>query len=119
MTNQELFDKVVAHARAQKCRSYDPDNGNCLYRGPGGTKCFIGALIPDDKYDPKMDEDRLAAGADCVREAAGYEGLSATNLACQLQGIHDSRAVEVWEEQFQEVAKDFNLTYTPPHEHVV
>lgn len=29
--------------------------GTCKYRGPNGLVCAYGVLIPDDKYDPKMD----------------------------------------------------------------
>lgn len=119
MTKQEMFDKVVAHARAQKRRSLDIESGNCLYRGHNGTKCFIGALIPDEKYDPYMDKLTMSANTAPVREAAGYEGHCMSYLATQLQGIHDNCAVEDWEEKLKSVAKDFELIYTPPHEHLV
>lgn len=34
----------------------DEDNGGCRYRTPEGHRCAIGCLIPDDKYDPKIDD---------------------------------------------------------------
>lgn len=61
-TEQEAFDKALAGIRAQGyAPSYDPDVG-CLYRGPGGTKCAFGFLIPDELYIPR------------------FEGISASDL---------------------------------------
>lgn len=36
-------------------KSVLPSISACAYRGPNGARCAIGALIPDDKYDPAMD----------------------------------------------------------------
>lgn len=56
MTNEELFKKVKTHLLTQKRRSVDPeDEYMCLYRGPGGLKCAVGALIKDEEYDPSME----------------------------------------------------------------
>lgn len=46
-TNQEIFDTCLTHLRAQGRRSIDPISGFCVYRGPDGLKCAIGALIPN------------------------------------------------------------------------
>jgi hypothetical protein len=53
MTPQEIFDTVVTHLFQQGCQS--SVEGMCLYRSESGLKCAVGALIPDDAYDPKMD----------------------------------------------------------------
>ena len=50
MTNQQVFDTCLTHLRAQGRRSTDPISGFCMYRGPDGLKCAIGALIPDTAY---------------------------------------------------------------------
>jgi hypothetical protein len=58
MDRQEIFDKVKAHLLEQGCRSVDPPVHGaawCKYRGPRGLKCAIGALIPDEVYDPRME----------------------------------------------------------------
>lgn len=55
-----MFDKMLEHLRAQGCRSVD-EFDSCLYRGPNGTKCAVGALIPDEKYSKDM-EDISASG---------------------------------------------------------
>lgn len=60
MTHQEAFDLALNHLRQQGRRAIN-DLGLCVYRGPDNTKCAVGALIPDDKYDPEFDEDALAA----------------------------------------------------------
>lgn len=54
MNNQEAFDLMVNHLITQGRAAAD-DNGECLYRGPEGTKCAVGILIPDDKYTPAME----------------------------------------------------------------
>ena len=53
-TDQEIFNKVAAHLIKQGRQA--KANFSCLYRAPDGCKCAIGVLIPDDKYDPRMEE---------------------------------------------------------------
>ena len=50
---------MVEHLRQQGKPSVGP-NGACLYRGPDGTKCAIGALIPDECYNESLFEGRGA-----------------------------------------------------------
>lgn len=58
MTPQQIFDKVAAHLIAQGRPARDVFN-SCKYRLPTFDgrvlMCAIGALIPDDKYDPAME----------------------------------------------------------------
>lgn len=56
MNNQEAFDLMVAHLIAQGKPAVSP-YGHCVYRGPDGTKCAVGILIPDDVYHPDMEGD--------------------------------------------------------------
>lgn len=53
MNQQDIFDRVLAHLSQQKCRA--STHQGCMYRTPDGLKCAVGALIPDDLYDPRMD----------------------------------------------------------------
>ena len=55
MTPQEIFDTVARHLFAQGTQAYDADVARCQYRGPDGTKCAVGCLIPDEAYDPEME----------------------------------------------------------------
>lgn len=47
MTKQEAFNIVVKHLAAQNWEK-SIIAGSCAYRGQGGKKCAIGALLNDD-----------------------------------------------------------------------
>ncbi len=51
---QWMFDKAISFVIEQGKASVTKD-GKCMYRGPKGTKCAIGALIPDKLYTRNMD----------------------------------------------------------------
>ena len=55
MDSQEIFDRVVEHLWNQKVPALN-ENNTCVYRGPNGTMCAVGCLIPNELYDPEMDE---------------------------------------------------------------
>jgi hypothetical protein len=65
MTPQEIFDTVARHLFTQGERAGksvpvdDPASDGsgfaCQYRGPDGTKCAVGVLIPDAAYTPLME----------------------------------------------------------------
>ena len=57
MTLQEMFDEAGCHLIRQGEQSlvYDEIGASCAYRGFSGTKCAVGALIPDDKYNPRWE----------------------------------------------------------------
>jgi hypothetical protein len=126
MTNQELFDRVVAHARQQKCKA--SLGLTCYYHHTNGTKCFIGALIPDDKYlhsfegcglgpllSPEAYPNEDITIAKNIATAAGIEE-SQYELAQVLQSVHDISEQPEWENHFTKIAAQYNLTYTPPTE---
>jgi hypothetical protein len=111
---QIVFDIVVEHALRQNCRSASLDNSNdCMYRGPNGTKCFAGVLIPDDKYFPSL-------------EKISWLGLVNRNIAenfnktfiSGLQFIHDTFPVKEWPEKLRELGKEkgLNVDKLPPAE---
>lgn len=119
MTEQEIFDKVVAHARKQGCKSRAiKDSGfwRCLYRGPNGTMCFAGVLIPDEDYCEKMEG--YAANCDVVANYFFKRGFTEPQIVLirNLQEIHDDVDVDSWEHSFVRTAKEYNLLYTPPTE---
>jgi len=110
MTLQEIFDKVVQHARTQGTEAMDR-LGTCVYRTLDGRKCFIGALIPDEEYNPDME------GASVADLCSAYpyidrmfSGISDYTLMA-LQDIHDTLPVKKWEAAFEEFAEKHNLTY--------
>ena len=50
---QRYFNRAVSGVLKQKCSAYNLNNDlkHCAYRGKQNTKCAIGFLIPDFKYD--------------------------------------------------------------------
>lgn len=118
MDKQAIFNKVVGHARAQKCRSRDTRRGLCLYNKEleDGTvlHCFIGVLFPKGFYDPLMEGKSIyqiwRQLQDALNLSADTQGLLES-----LQTIHDDTDVLDWEQEFVSVAKGYGLE-VPPHE---
>lgn len=106
MNKQEIFDKVVNHARTQNQKAIE--GGQCKYRTSNGLKCFIGALIPDDKYDPYL-EGHISSE---VLKAIGIDYTIDNRIfLCELLIIHDQKIPDSWELEFQSFAKKHNLDY--------
>lgn len=95
-----------------------------MYRTSSGHKCFIGALIPDNKYKPEFEQCGLIG---LTKDPESYEYNKALAVAqtagvledqyifaMELQKIHDVFNEYVWETQFQKLSEKYNLTYTPP-----
>lgn len=124
MTNQEAFSTVWEHFVVNKA----PESvgkyvyaglgeaEGCVYRGPNGTKCAFGVLIPDDLYEKSFE----GRGADFVmRELSekGYSEFDGLNegFVRSLQAAHDrstqaqdfSASVELL---LRDLAKGYNLT---------
>lgn len=133
-TNQQAFDAAVKHLRNQGRRSFDekartgPTSGNgCLYRGPDGRRCAVGALIPNAIYHKDM-EGRTARDLLVIYPEVAVRFLDddAVWLLAELQAVHDDPGS--WrtyhgagfspygESQLKSVAARLNLTYTPPEE---
>ena len=105
MTKQTIFNKVVRHLRQQGQKSSD-QNG-CLYRGPNGTKCAIGCLIPDKKYNSNMEGRRFDD-----EEYFGFPEWQTQDIIGfldDLRGIHDDLMVGSWEHAWADVATEHNL----------
>jgi hypothetical protein len=57
MTKQEIFNRVWAHAQTMTERAVVKGKiggESCRYRSPTGP-CLIGALIPDELYNPEFE----------------------------------------------------------------
>jgi hypothetical protein len=122
MTDQEVFDKVVAHLRSMpRQSSTEVVNGRprriCAYRGDAGLKCAIGIFIPDELYVMEMEETTITRliyfyG---ITELKGMK----LNTLQRLQSIHDQRGhwtkdgfVGEW--SLERLALDNNLSYKGP-----
>lgn len=103
---QLIFNQVKAHLFAQGGPSM---RGGALgYRGENGRKCAIGALIPDELYEPAMEG--LAIGCQPARgvvtAALGVEQIEYTDILFlqMLQGAHDDLAPDWFAEDRPEDA---------------
>lgn len=108
MTNQEAFDIVVRHLRAQGAKS--EIGCTCLYRGPAGMKCAIGALLTDE--EARICERKPVVDICFLGLAPSLFGLDVLLLR-NLQGIHDAIAVECWEECLSHITTWFPVTLPP------
>lgn len=113
-TEQQMFDEALAHSRKQPHISAN-EIGQCRLRSPEGLKCFIGALISDEDYDPKLESIPLVLLPEI---AVGKADIKKRNLATELQRLHDYYDQGTWEEGFDLIAKTFGLIYTPPQEKI-
>jgi len=116
MNNQQAFDIMVQHLRKQGQKSRNNGFGTCLYRGPDGLKCAIGALIPDVVYRKEMEGqaiDRLLINErDRFPQLCKlFEGVNELLLA-EMQDIHDFNEPSQWERRFKLCAEEYNLSYT-------
>lgn len=111
MTNQEAFDTMVRHLRKQGRKSQDDERQTCLYRGPNGLKCAVGALIPDEEYRPEWDEKGMSASK-IVKCCHALQGVD-SNLLSIMQTIHDHCSITNWEAHFKSTASNYGLTLPP------
>jgi hypothetical protein len=106
MTRQEMFNKMVAHLREQKAFSVKLNPWRCRYRGSNGTKCAIGALIPDDKYDHTFE------GYLVHNLMFDFEQSDTDFLRDAQKSLHDSLGLLPWDSNTFEVkAANFAETY--------
>ena len=94
MEAQEIFDKVATHLFTQGCRSapnHKDTAGVCLYRGPNGTSCAVGVLIPDEIYAQEMEGVTITNLLDEEDNDWKLPSWMHENeaLLTSLQGVHD------------------------------
>ena len=75
MTNQEAFDKMVAHLTTQnrKAVATAGDVTTCMLLAPDGAKCAVGCLIPDGEYAPNLEDFSLEQLNDQVPSLIGLD----------------------------------------------
>jgi hypothetical protein len=106
---QKTLNKGARHLRKQGKKSRE--NGKCLYRGPNGTRCPVGAMIPNRLYTVDLENQTpYCDDVETILKTLGYDVDVATDLQC----IHDSNDVEDWEKLLATVADKFNLVLPPP-----
>jgi hypothetical protein len=102
-TDDDIFRIVKKRAETlEKSFVLNTFHNKCLYRHPNGLKCFIGELIPDEMYEPEMEN----KGIDMLWE---YYPEIFSNLFKKdqipflekLQQIHDSCPIKFWKEEIE------------------
>ncbi len=104
LTDQETYDKVKTHLLAQMERSVE--GGVCRYRGPNGTACAVGCLIPDGKYFPGMERESVW---DVMQRWPGAIPCDNERLLSLLQRVHDVEDPDEWATELAAVAYFFGL----------
>lgn len=115
MTEQTAFNIVKNHLLTQMTKSMGKNNfgdTQCLYRGPNGTKCAIGALITDEEYKRIEDKEFQSYGV-YVLFSLQLESLKEldSDFLGELQIIHDEYEVTSWKNQLEIFAEKYNLQY--------
>lgn len=115
MNAQEIFDKVATHLFAQGVRCFDTDADACVYFGPNGMKCAVGALIPEADYRDEIEGENAADAMDILAPHSQFcaDIRAHEGLLTELQNTHDR--VTSWvnttamREALSSVAKIANL----------
>ena len=108
MTNQEAFDKMVAHLRKQGQKAHDV-NVVGLYRTKDGLMCAVGCLITDAEYKRGME----GMGVEAMMSAYDIRFGVNENLLAEMQDTHDAWDPLHWEARFADTAARFGLVYVP------
>jgi hypothetical protein len=88
---------MIAQGRPSRSE-YD---GDCLYRGPDGSKCAAGVLIPDELYNPRFEgtaADQKDVGS--ILSRLGHD----LSLVRDLQVVHDEAGSNHFIRDFRDAA---------------
>ena len=97
MNSQEIFDKIATHLFTQGEQSAKKI-GACLYRGPNGTSCAVGCLIPDEEYLLDMENKTVYGLLDFLKNFCRTAPITLDiltghyGLLYDLQIVHDKDA---------------------------
>lgn len=107
-TNQTAFDTAARHLLKQNSVSRTLGGSVCAYRGYGGAKCAVGALIDDDVYSESMESWSVQHLVES-RQLSSLDSVS-IRLLQALQYVHDCRDPSRWRESLADVAAEFSLS---------
>ena len=108
---QELFDRIYRHAVSMDKPSEGPNGLDCAYRSPDGSRCLIGCLIPDHKYNPRMEGKGITI---LIMDSIGVpHDMEPFLEACQCAHDEFSPISSKWKkymlESLSNIAKDYGL----------
>lgn len=114
MNQQEIFNTVVQHLRAQGKQAMGQTlrkGDMCMYLAPDGCKCAAGCLIPPEDYRPEFEgnsiENRESAVGVYFKQK--FPNSDDRELIQDLQNIHDNGEVNTWESQWRYLASNYGL----------
>jgi hypothetical protein len=93
MNKQEMFDTVARHLFAQGKRSVTVKNDTvnvCMYRGPEGTMCAVGCMIPDEMYSDLMEDRTVYSLFVDFPKIKEFFGDDNRHFLRGIQMVHDS-----------------------------
>lgn len=113
LSAQEIFDRTAKHLLAQGQRAKAPcDYGSSsVYRTEDGLKCAIGCHIPDDLYEPWIDEKRLDVEILPSKFLPGINVNQHLELLVVLQECHDTRLPNTWYIYLANIARVYGLRF--------
>ena len=116
MKAQALYEKGALHLLKQGKRSVVA--GHCRYRQDATAscplRCAIGAVIPDDKYDPKMETMGSVHGLLRRGDPMVFEFLRPhLELTSDLQDVHDDHPPSEWAGILLDLGYAYDLDVRP------
>lgn len=130
LTMQEIFTAAYTQSLKKEKSMYSSSSvhvvaqaqayGSCLYRSDDGKKCFIGAIIPNELYEPSLEHRAgtavlislaLLPRIDYAKmlKSELYAWNDTQALIIRLQNIHDTIPVEHWDTSLRKLAEDYHL----------
>ena len=110
LSPQEIFNKISNHLMKQKVASKKDDGSRCLYHGPNGLKCSVGALIPAAVYHPSIEGEHWSDFPKDIRDAMRINKERDMNLLDDMISIHDNFPPKDWKKELKECAKSNELS---------
>lgn len=126
LTNQEIFNKALFGIREQNYKQSD-NRDSCAYRGNNGTKCAVGHCIDDataERWDALGDSSIRSIFHHSPEEYSKVFDNEQLPLLADLQAVHDTTLDPLsfafgqaeFEQEMKNIARGFNLVYTPFNE---
>lgn len=116
MNAQEIFNAVATHLFTQGERAVERGDVVCKYRA-GNLKCAVGALIPDEIYDPKMDKETNGDGTGVRSLLHRFENILPSwfednwRLLESLQLVHDRLSSWYTTDDMRQDLKEVAMSY--------
>lgn len=113
---QQLFDIAIRGLAAQgwqRAVSLSCAYGGkvCQYRAEDGKKCFVGHLIPEDKYHPSL-EGAMITDVPIIGIGLVPENSTLARLLRDCQAIHDQGfSVDTLEQRYKTFATQHRFTW--------